>query len=207
MDIFGVGLTFLSVGAGIYASVKPMKPRERTFWIITSVSLGVIGIGMIVYNFISGGAEIESPKTIPSISQMNMNSPGGINALGDVTVNNPEANPNAPVITYDFNGAKRIARPGGMAVGTGPQWEAFQEMMKLDQAQNWTALRDLCEAEIKKTPEWITPALCAGRAYIELGDIDKAIERLDYVHDKAGGNPDYVVADQIREVIRRKFGK
>ena len=60
---------------------------------------------------------------------------------------------------------------------------------------------------MKKTPEWLTPRLFAAVADLHLGKIDEAIEYLDYVREKAGGNSDYADAGRLREEIRQNTGK
>lgn len=89
----------------------------------------------------------------------------------------------------------------------GEELTTFQEMGRLYDQEDWAALRDLCEQQRKKTPKWLTPSLYAGVAYARLGEVEKAIERLDYVIKEAGDNSDYDDARREREELRQKFGR
>ena len=118
----------------------------------------------------------------------------------------PDVNPNAPVVTYSFEGLRKTITPGKI-VGDDALTKEFQEIRKLHDEQNWQALRSLCEQEREKTPDWFTPSYFGGIAYANLGEIDKAIELLDYVIKKAGGNEEFAEAGRMREKIRQNFGK
>lgn len=107
-----------------------------------------------------------------------------------ITVN-PPVNPNAPVVTYDFNGAKRVTRPGKNIVEAGEQFSKFQEMAMLEKEHKWDALRDAAEAQIKAVPNWLTPYLFAAQAYANLGNKSKAIELCEYVKTQSDGNADF----------------
>jgi hypothetical protein len=74
-------------------------------------------------------------------------------------------------------------------------------MMDMQTHQQWSALRDLSESQIKKTPLWPTPYEFADAAYANLGDQERAIDRLSYVDKHAGGNPDYADASKILRVL------
>lgn len=124
----------------------------------------------------------------------------GINT-GTVTVN-PPLNPYAPIHTYDFNGARRISEPGKEMVEVGDETNVFQNIVQLQTAKDWVGLRDICEDQIKKTPKWLTPYLFTGVAYMNLGEQEKAIERLTYVKQKAGGNPAYADAQRLLNLLR-----
>lgn len=130
---------------------------------------------------------------IPSgvkVTQKNVSGPNVI-AGGDVTIN-PEVNPYAPVVTYEFNGFKHVSRPAaGEFTAESGESEAFRKIMSLNEARNWKALAELCETEIRTTPEWLTPYLFAGVAYANLGDLEKATERLEHFNKHANGVPDY----------------
>jgi hypothetical protein len=146
-------------------------------------------------------------KTPPQIKQESHgdNSPNvatfGDNSPATVTIN-PEKSPYAP--TYDFNGARRTIQSGIASVGVGEEWTVFQKLVQLEKTKDWKELHDTCEDQIKKTPEWLTPYLFSGVAYVNLGERAKGIERLEYVKKKAGGNPDYAAADRLLNQLQPK---
>jgi len=150
-----------------------------------------------------------APQRVPlippgaKVTQKNVNGDNYI-AGRDMTIN-PEVNPYAPVVTYDFNGAKRVSKSGGSdrEVTLGEACQAFQEMESLRNAQRWKPLAKLCETEIRAAPEWLTPYLYAGEAYMNLGDRKKAIERLEYVEKRAANDPQYKDATRWLEQLRR----
>ncbi len=107
------------------------------------------------------------------------------------------------VITYDFNGTKHVQQGHSFRVIAGEEFEVFQELGELERQQDWTAVRDLCEAQIEKTPEWLTPYLCAGVAHANLGAQQDAMRRLEHVEKLAGGNPLYSAATRILAQLRR----
>jgi hypothetical protein len=108
-----------------------------------------------------------------------------------------------PVVTYDFNGVKHVQQGHNFRAVTGDEFEIFQQLQELERQQNWTAVRDLCEAQIEKTPEWLTLYLCAGVAHANLGDGKEAIRRLEYVEKLAAGNPLYSAATRILSQLRQ----
>ena len=107
------------------------------------------------------------------------------------------------VVTYDFNGVKHVQQGHSFRAITGDEFEIFQEMQELERQQDWAAVRDLCEAQIEKTPEWLTPYLCAGVAYANLGQDQDAIRRLEHVEKAAADNPLYSAATRILAQLRR----
>lgn len=212
MDL-STGLSVAGIGTGAVVSLlamKPMNPAVRKGLIGFGCLLIAVGIWGILGHFsVKGEADAQKPSV--SIEQTNpYQSPNVVGDHNQLTIN-PDVNPNAPTVTYDFNGMKRtIDFASGLTVRLQeetPQVQAYKKMAKLEDGKDWVALRDLCEQEIKKTPEWLTPALFAGKAYAVLGDTDKAIERLDYVHRKSAGREDYKVGDQLRELIRQQTGR
>lgn len=109
-----------------------------------------------------------------------------------------------PVITYDFDGVKHVQQGHNFRAVTGDECEIFQEIQDLERQRNWEAVRDLCEIQIEKTPEWLTPYLCAGVAHANLGQEMDAIRRLEYVEKLAAGNPSYAAATRILSQLRRE---
>jgi len=144
----------------------------------------------------------------PNISQQSAgaNSPNvvtlGDNSPATVTIN-PEVNPNAAVTTYDFNGVKHIQERNNSTAVVGDEMGVFQKISELQQNKDWIHLRDLCEESIHKYPQWLTPYLFSGVAFANLGDKKKAIERLEYVHQKAGGREDYKDAERLLAQLRQ----
>ena len=109
-----------------------------------------------------------------------------------------------PMVTYDFDGVKHVQQGHNFRAITGDECELFQELQELERQRNWTAVRDLCEAQIEKTPEWLTPYLCAGVAQANLGQEKEAIRRLEHVEQTAAGNPLYSAAERILNQLRRE---
>jgi hypothetical protein len=152
----------------------------------------------------SHGANLEIPPgtTIQATTNAPDSAAVGINT-GTVTVN-PPLNPYAPIHTYDFNGARRTSEPGKEMLDVGEETSVFQKIVQLQATKNWNGLRDICEEQIKKTPEWLTPYLFAGVAYMNLGEAAKATARLAYVKEKAGGNPANADADRLLNKLQPK---
>ena len=109
-----------------------------------------------------------------------------------------------PVISYDFDGVKHVQQGHSFRVVAGDECELFQEIQDLERQRNWAAVRDLCEMQIEKTPEWLTPYLCAGVAHANLGQEREAVRRLEYVEKLAAGNPLYAAATRILTQLRRE---
>jgi len=144
--------------------------------------------------------EIHPGATVTATTNAPDSAAVGINT-GTVNVN-PPLNPYAPIYTYDFNGGRRTSEPGKNSVVLGDEGMVFRDMVQLEAAKNWEQLRDVSENQITKTPGWLTPYLYAGEAYINLGDREKAVERLTYVKQKAGGNPAYADADRLLRLVQ-----
>jgi hypothetical protein len=234
--LFGIGLTVAGSASGLYVAVKEMTPRMKSFvetvaavLLVSGITIALMGgIELVVGNAnvsppvaseakAPGSAAVsgdnnqvhaeENKDSSVNIEQTNPhNSPPIVGDGNKVTIN-PEANPNASAVTYEYSGQKRIwsAATGTMTIEDG-EVEAFKKMAEMEREGNWAALRDLCEEETKKVPDWLTPAAFAGKAYALLGEMDKAIEQLDYVHQKAAGRKDYEAVDRLREQLRQKTG-
>jgi hypothetical protein len=105
--------------------------------------------------------------------------------------------------TYDFNGAHRQNVGGGRVVASaGAETSVFRNIMQMNEAKAWAQLRDTCENQIRNTPAWLTPYLFSGVALVNLGDLAKAKERLEYVVQHAGADPNYAEAARILEQVR-----
>jgi hypothetical protein len=127
----------------------------------------------------------------------------GINT-GTVNVN-PPVNPNKMVVVYECNGAWHASGP---AQDTFVQMStclpdkctkirALEEMVSLNNAANvektstgatskYAELKQLCEREIADAPEWLTPHLVCGMAYLGLDNPRRAKKELDYFDAHTG---------------------
>jgi hypothetical protein len=109
-----------------------------------------------------------------------------------------------PVVTYDFDGVKHVQQGHSFRAVSGEECEMFQTLQELERQHDWPAVRDLCETQIEKTPEWLTPYLCAGVACANLGRRKEAIRRLEHVEKATAGNPLYAAATRILNQLRRE---
>lgn len=105
--------------------------------------------------------------------------------------------------TYDFNGAKRETSAGRSSVSIGDEIGVFQRLLELEKNKNYLDLASLCENQINKMPEWLTPYLFLGIAYANLGYREKAIFYLEHVLKNAPGDPDYNQAKTILDQIKK----
>lgn len=103
---------------------------------------------------------------------------------------------------YDYNGAKRETAGGKITLSTGHEFEIFPRLKALEKARDYYTLIDLCEEQIKKTPDWLTPYLFLGVAYANIGSRDKAITNLRYVAENAPGDPDYAQAETFLQKLK-----
>lgn len=104
--------------------------------------------------------------------------------------------------TWDFGGAHRENLGAGRISATrGIEMAVFEQLQALEAAKNWSALRDLSESQITKTPRWLTPYLCSGIANAHLHELDKAKDRLGYVVKTAGDDPHYAAARRLLSAL------
>lgn len=108
-----------------------------------------------------------------------------------------------PVVWYEFNGVKHIQEGNSSTAILGAEMTIFEKLLDLQKERDWPTLRNVCEEQIKKSPEWLTPYLFAGVAYANLGDREQAINRLEYVDKQAAGNSQYSDAARLLEVLRK----
>jgi hypothetical protein len=73
----------------------------------------------------------------------------------------------------------------------------YYQMIQLQQQKKWQELIGLCDNVIKAKPEWLTPYLAKGTAYLHLGLTEKAVPLLKYVRDESGGSSDYAQAGEL----------
>jgi tetratricopeptide (TPR) repeat protein len=105
--------------------------------------------------------------------------------------------------TYDFNGAKRITtRPGHISLEVGPEVEIFKKINELEKQRNYPELKNICEQQIIKTPEWFTPYLYLGLAYANMDNKEKAIEMFEYVLSNAPDDPAYAQAKEFLKKLK-----
>ena len=109
-----------------------------------------------------------------------------------------------PVVTYDFNGTRHIRQGHRFRVVAGEELHVFEILRELEKQGRWAEICLLCESQIQKTPEWLTPYLCAGVAYANLDEPKKAMRKLELVEKMAGGNQDYAAAARILNELRRE---
>lgn len=108
-------------------------------------------------------------------------------------------------LTYDFNGARRkTTKPGYISLSLGPEVEIFKKMQEFETQRKYTELVTLCEEQIEKTPEWLTPYFYIGIAFANLGNRDKAIEMFEYVKENSFGDSAYLQANDFLERLKNQ---
>jgi hypothetical protein len=113
-------------------------------------------------------------------------------------------NPNAPKVTYTFDGSRRVISPDRTSLEVGAATEVFHEMLRLEQTNNWNGLIKLSEAQIMERPEWLTAYVMAGEGYFNLGQRDHALSLLEYAEKTIAGNPEY---DPIEAGLRAMLAR
>jgi hypothetical protein len=111
------------------------------------------------------------------------------------------------VVTYDFTGIKHIQQGPNSSATTGDEFAIFQILKELEKRGRWVEVRELCEQQIQKTPEWLTPYLCAGVANANLDRFDDAIRRLEYVEMMAACSPEYSAATRVLKLLRQELSR
>jgi len=100
-----------------------------------------------------------------------------------------DVNPNVPSKTYFCDGHWRTAGPGphaGFEVSLGGDDSAFQQMIQFNNSRQYESLLKSCLAQMSSTPEWLTPRLFCGLAYLGTGDREKAKAMLAEFDSKTG---------------------
>lgn len=110
-------------------------------------------------------------------------------------------------VKYEFNGIKHVRHGRDIEAQKWGEFAIFQILKELEKQGHWVAVRDLCEEQIQKTPEWLTRYLCAGVAHANLGECEEAIWRLEYVTRMAASNPEYSAATRVLNELRRECAK
>jgi len=104
---------------------------------------------------------------------------------------------------YDFNGTKWVTTgPGHIFIETGLEFEIFKKINELEKQRNYPELKNICEQQIIKTPEWLTPYLYLGLAFANMGNKEKAIEMFEYVLKNAPDDPAYAQAKEFLKKLK-----
>ena len=114
-------------------------------------------------------------------------------------------NPNVPVKTYFCNGQWKTAGPGAsaaMEVVMGGDNAAFEQMIGLVNTQQFQGLLSLCKAQMTEKPEWLTPYLTCGVAYLGIGDKANAAAMLKDFDSRTGPAYDVDGCKQMSDFIR-----
>jgi hypothetical protein len=112
--------------------------------------------------------------------------------------------------TYFCDGMWKSGAPdakGVLDTKTGGNDSEFLSMINLLEKQKYSELLTKCTANIKSTPDWLTPRLFCGLAYAGLGRNTQAEPMLKEFQQKAG--PDYDVPDchNMLVILRHNLGK
>lgn len=108
---------------------------------------------------------------------------------------------------------EQSVRHSGQSISTvdAAQTRAPDAIERAHQEKNWPLLANLCESAIRENPQRLATYLLAGEAYANLGRVDRAINRLEYVKKNGASNPeDHLAVEQateLRESIRRLYGR
>ena len=105
---------------------------------------------------------------------------------------------------YSFNGVKRETSGGNIKGVVGEELGIFRQMVDLEESRKYPALIKLCEQQIKKTPDWLTPYFYLGVAQANMGLKEEAIKNVKYVIDNAPGDPEYKEAENILKWIEQQ---
>lgn len=115
-------------------------------------------------------------------------------------------NPNRPAVTYSCEGRWQTAGPGVNAafeVQLGGDDSAFKEMLQLNNSHQFAKLLEKCMAQISSVPEWLTPRLFCGMAYLGMGDLQKAKDMLTEFDSKTGPAYDVDGCQQMSDFLHK----
>ena len=150
--------------------------------IISFIGVGLIVIGTILAYW---GSNLKSEESTQELEKQVEKATRGISS------------------NYDFNGAKRITtKPGHISLEVGPEVEIFNKINELEKQRNYPELKNICEQQIIKTPEWLTPYLYLGLVFANMDNKEKAIEMFEYVLSNAPDDPAYAQAEEFLKKLK-----
>ena len=149
------------------------------------------------------------PRLRPELDRENKEA-GIVGNQGLVTVSPFDLGPAPPTdASYPSQTVWRFT--GSASTVDPPQKKSLDGIDRAHKDKSWQLLAALCEGAIAENPQWLAPYLYAGEAYANLGEVDRAIDRLEYVRRNGADRPDDRLAveqaTQLREFIRRKYGR
>jgi hypothetical protein len=156
-------------------------------------------------------AQLHAIEKIPSLVQQiieNKSDAEAIMAKLDEILEH--LNPNNPSKTYSCYGWRTDLQPGsGAQINLGhPESEQltdrFEELMHLNNTQQYQKLLSECQAQMRTTPEWLTPRLFCGLAYVAVGDKTKAKQMLDEFDSKTGPAYSEGECKRMEEYLRQR---
>jgi hypothetical protein len=194
------GLTLLVAGAYGLSQTPPSVKQEAK----DSVCSNIVAL--------SGNVSINCSSLTPAQRKLIENIPAVLNKIlanqldPDVVMAKLDeilkaVNPNLPSKTYFCNGQWRTAGPSATAaleVRMGGDDLIFQEMLRLNNENRYATLLRVCSAQIELKPEWLTPRLFCGLAYLALKDKKSAKAMLAEFESKTG--PAYENADECKQM-------
>ena len=118
----------------------------------------------------------DAPVIIPPDVKIEQHSEGqnSPNVIGGDVIINPPPHPNTGILSYDFNGARRITTQQGSHVTTGKEFTSFQKIKSLHNSSQWKKLLDKTNEEIENVPSWLTPHFFKGIALANMGQITRS---------------------------------
>jgi hypothetical protein len=116
-------------------------------------------------------------------------------------------NPNLSTTTYDCDGNQRIVGPApnvGLSIGAiiGDNLSALQHMEALNDSHQYENLLTVCMGQLKSAPEWLTPRLFCGLAYLATGNKQEAQAMLAEYESKVGPAYNAKPCSRIRDFLR-----
>jgi len=115
-------------------------------------------------------------------------------------------NPNIPAKTYFCNGQWRVAGPGahaGFEINMGGDDSAFQTMLRLNNSRQYADLLKACIAQVSSAPEWLTPRLFCGLAYLGTGDKARAKDMLTDFDSRTGPSYNVDACPQMSDYLHK----
>jgi hypothetical protein len=82
---------------------------------------------------------------------------------------------------------------------------AFEEMIKFNNSKQYKDLLQECLSQTQSTPEWLTPRLLCGLAYLGLGDRDRAQAMLSEFDSRTGPAYDTDGCKQMSDYLHSRL--